>query len=361
MIFILTISGIWLYWKKNEIYQENRVTKYQYNRAKKINEISKAVFVAMNSANSAKTREVLRYTYGKVPEWNPINYLDNVLLYDIHEQIRSILISLKNIVISIDPLRFNDKNVSVELVYTYLTNKDDQDTSDDQKFEWKLISSGDTSGNHRKVLDYMNNKKSFYDLLEYFGMQYVNNKYEYISSEDCELIRKVIESKGENKDYKDFSVRKYFLLDTKDIEYSKNGEIDGSIAATIINVRNDEPQKIFVKAILTINTYGEPIFTTENKFTNILRKNKRKKKEHFDILQKDKFGLSKDDYNDLFCNIILDSYKTLLTSELSQMYIRHALKKKKKCLFTGRNVQACQNIDFKLSADCDKCKNIKVC
>ena len=43
----------------------------------------------------------------------------NQLVYDVHEQIRNILKSLQNIVINIDPERFNDKNVSVDLVCCY--------------------------------------------------------------------------------------------------------------------------------------------------------------------------------------------------------------------------------------------------
>ena len=56
----------------------------------------------------AKVREIFRYTYDSVAEWNPINYRDNVIIYDIHEQLRSILISIEKVIININPERFND-------------------------------------------------------------------------------------------------------------------------------------------------------------------------------------------------------------------------------------------------------------
>lgn len=45
-----------------------------YRKALRIEKIDKAVFTSLNAANAAKVRSTLRFTYGHVHEWNPINY-----------------------------------------------------------------------------------------------------------------------------------------------------------------------------------------------------------------------------------------------------------------------------------------------
>ena len=142
LLFALAIFVHKLLWKICEYLSKRKVIEKDYNREKKINQINGALFDSLYRANSEKTRGIFRYTYGNVPKWNPINYRDNILVYDVHEQIRSILISLENVVISIDPERFNDRNVSVEFIYCYPS-----DTYNESNIErindWKLISSGD--------------------------------------------------------------------------------------------------------------------------------------------------------------------------------------------------------------------------
>jgi len=120
VVTIVVAILLFIFYKnKIDINKKSYISESEYIREQKINQINKVVFDSLYKSNSTKVREVFRYTYGKVPEWNPINYRDNVLVYDVHEQIRSILISIEEVVINIDPERFNEKNVSVELVYCY--------------------------------------------------------------------------------------------------------------------------------------------------------------------------------------------------------------------------------------------------
>lgn len=348
IIFGTALALIYLFYQKGKQIQKGWMYKQQYKKELKINQINKTIFEAISQANAAKTRETLRYTYGTVTEWNPINYRKNILLYDVHEQLRSILISLKKIVISIDPTRFHDKNVSVELVYCYPaleynqgklpTKMPDasQEELDDGKEgtkprsekRWRLISSGDTSGNHSKVIDHLTEPTSFYTFLDCFGTKFVNRKCDSIISQDqVDKIRLHLHRSGYYNDC--FIGTKFYTTDIKDCEFSQTNNPNGSIAGTVINVRNDNPEEVFVKAILTINTYGEtlhePIFE------------KRKKNSPKNVVRYDKDGLTEEDFSNLFCRRILDTYKTLLASELSQMYIRHKIQTGKKCPITGRD------------------------
>ncbi len=346
---------------KIRVFQKSEIIKRQYSRERKINEINHLVFKSLNFANFAKTREILRYTYGTVPEWNPIDYKDNILLYDVHEQIRSILISLKNVVINIDPIRFNDQNVSVELVYCYPQEDRNNgrlpsEEESNQERVWKLISSGDTSGNHSKVLDYLKNPKSFYMLVDYCGIKFANNKFgEMINSTQLnDLFQSInrsgctVENNGDGR---------FFISDTKDIEYAPNGNSRGSIVGAVINVRNDNPEETYIKAILTINTYGEQLHIGEAV--------DYKKNTERSIYDKD--GLTQEDYRLLFCDSIIGAYKTLLASELTQMYMRHELRKGRICFLTGRRkeehdtdctlqIKQCEEC---LSSPCNRTKHVK--
>lgn len=321
---------------------KNAATQKEYNREKKINAVNRAVFESLNQVNMSKARETLRYTYGCVPEWNPIDYHHNILLYDVHEQIRSILIYLKQVVISLDPSRFNDQNVSVELVYCYPGDDlqkgnlpyqpqklsfDNPPKNNEQRGKriWKLISSGDTSGNHSKVIQYLENPTSFYTLLDYRGIIFANNKFENILDENhVDSFRAHLLRSGYTSEY--IISNNFYSPDTKDIEHSPTGAMAGSAAGAVINIKNDDPEETFVKAILTINTYGEAIHVPEQKRWRFQRTPKE-----------DACGMTVDDYSTLFRNTILGTYITLLASELSQMYIRHAIRDDKICILTGRS------------------------
>lgn len=330
--------------------------------------------------NSSKARETLRYTYGTVPEWNPIDYQSNVLLYDVHEQIRSILISLKKVVISIDADRFDDQNVSVELVYCYpeedenkgnlpipassgkrastavKTKKNTAYANDRLDKTWRLISSGDTSGNHSTVLAHLENPMSFYTLLDYCGVKFVNKKYEpMIEESQIDKVKYHILSTG----YTAISNigTCFFAPDTKDLEMAKDKKANGSVIGAVIGIRNDNPETIFLKAILTINTFGEPIFVEDSaSYTNKWWKRLR----GITAPVFDKTGLTEEDYKELFYNCILPTYKTLLASELSQMYIRHALRGKKVCPQTGRVTSKEDSYTtLKVEPDCNQCQQEK--
>lgn len=73
-----------------------------------------------------------------------------------------------------------------------------------------------------------------------------------------------------------------------------------------INVKNDEPENVLVKAMITIATYG------------------RKLNEKGDTT-------NEKDYKELFKKNVLNGYKYLLESELSQMYIRHMIREGGMC------------------------------
>lgn len=339
LVLLSVILGVLFLCKFKSVRQKS-ATEAELNREKKINAVNRAVFESLNQINMSKVRETLRYTYGCVPEWNPIDYTHNVLAYDVHEQIRAILISLKQVVIGLDTSRFNDHNVSVELVYCYpeddnqegalpyQPNKyhaaDEKEKKPTGKREWKLISSGDTSGNHSKVIRYLEDPYSFYSLLDYCGIRFVNNKFESIlESQHVDAFRAHLLRAG----YDSISNIGpcFYVSDTKDIEHSKGGTMSGSVAGAVINIRNDDPEEIFVKAILTINTYGESIHISKQENRLFVRD------KGFD-----QDGMTVADYNDLFCNNIMGTYITLLTSEFSQMYIRHAIRSGKICRSTGR-------------------------
>lgn len=62
-------------------------------------ELSKATLLAQQKSNEAKTRSIMQLTYGRVPEWRPFNFRKNVLVYDIHEQLRTLLVEIRDSVL----------------------------------------------------------------------------------------------------------------------------------------------------------------------------------------------------------------------------------------------------------------------
>lgn len=133
------------------IYRGRTLTSY--NRLLRQERYSNGTFLALQNANWRKTQEVMRYTYGKVATWNPINYYRNLLTYDIHEQIRSILISLRDLIIDMDESgRLNSDNVTVDLLYFYkplpFTEELPTEKNTDNKQE-----DGPESNNHDAIED----------------------------------------------------------------------------------------------------------------------------------------------------------------------------------------------------------------
>lgn len=382
--FVIGVLLAGLYLFKWRIVAKRAVTKTELLKEKKINAINSAIFDSLNQLNMSKVRETLRFTYGSVSEWNPMSYSNNVLTYDVHEQIRAILISIKQVVIGIDPSRFNDHNVTVDLIFGYPEkNEEIKKEKNEEIKKWKLISSGDISGNPRKATPHTEEAESFYSFLGYCGMRFVNEKFafvtlpegeasdsyweyycrplrekkkcllekqanagecqppkesEKIESEIIEIDKRITEIENNKK-------IKVYKTDAKDIEHFYPQKTwAGSIAGAVIKIKNDAPEELFVEAILTINTYGEPIHKPEKKNGKL-----------------DKDGMTVENYETLFCDNIMGTYTNLLASELSQMYIRHAIRRDIICPNTGRNLEKEMSKHSLRIADCASCTDRSKC
>lgn len=298
-------------------------------------QLASSVFSAIQDLNGDKVRLIFRHTYGCVSEWEPINYHNNILVYDVHEQIRSILVRIKELIVHSDPNVFNNDNVRVDLVYCYpditendntmdgssAVNGDEPDGAGDKEGKcykclasqiggrngsskdkikigddphaiygkWKVITSRDSSGAIHSMHDLIGNSKSFYRYVFDHGYAFMNDKGD------------------ENNPI-------YYLKEKKDIEYMNNedGKSHGSISGVLIEVRNDDPETTLVSAILTISTYGSTLYDSNRDET---------------ITQKE--------YEHIFKEIVIDNFRSVIATELSQMYIRHALREGVICPITG--------------------------
>lgn len=97
-------------------------------------------------------------------------------------------------------------------------------------------------------------------------------------------------------DKKKLNESKNYIWSTKDEEYGCNG----SIAGVVIELKNDNPERVFVRVFVTITTYG------------------RKFVEETDLLNEEVFAK-------LFKETVMNSYKTIIETELAQMFIRHGI------------------------------------
>lgn len=227
----------------------------------------------------------------------------------------------------------------MELVYCYPQDDQHETELPLKKFDeqtllkkWALISSGDTSGNHRSVLDYLYDNNSFFTLVDCCGMTFKNDKYEQIKKwQESEICKRM-----SRMDMQPPTNLSYFISDTRDQERADDGKVKGSIIGTVINVRNDNPAKIFVKAILTINTYGEQISTATSENGG-----------------RDADGLTEDDYENIFCDTIIGTYTKLLETELAQMYIRHSIRSGGICPITGKHITAQADISTEKCPSCE--------
>jgi len=271
-LVLLTLKAIKFYF--------DRKTLYEYRKVCETEKYSTKMLDVQQRVNEYKTRHVLQITYGNVPKWHSFNYYNNILVYDVHEQIRTILLELKDALIAFTPGLDSD-SVTVNLVYCY--PNDDYDgilpTPKNYNDKWKLITSRDGSSTNYKVHDFLANKESFFFKLDQDNFLFYNDKT---------------------------SQNRYYMNSGKDQEYG----LKGSIVGLTLSVKNDVPEKVLVKAMLTITTYG------------------RKLNEIYDPLKED-------DYIDLFKTTILNVYKSLLESELSQMYIRHMIREDRMCPYSG--------------------------
>ena len=304
--------------------------------------LSTKTFVALRNANIRKTLEVMRYTYGKVSNWNPINYYKNMATYDIHEQLRGILISLRDLVIDLDDTgALNSDNVSVELIYSYgcspieayekkdknanMNSTDSSDTTNDEsEDETRRISSGEYD--LEKPSEYLGIDESFFKFV-------YNSKGGYYFANDKNMIQPCIKN-DKKDDKKDEKSEHHYIVSKKDLRYDEDEETansrgmlkpfnriekenkcaadagkqgdyvkyrlhnPGSIVCLFFNLNNDLPSEICIGAVLSISTYGHKLCNDPKElpyFKEAFRKN------------------------------VLHSYKSLIISELAQMYIRHSV------------------------------------
>lgn len=291
------------------IFLSNRLTIHDYNRIKLSQELSSATLKAQQLANAAKTRSILQMTYGCVPEWHPINFRQNILVYDVHEQLRAILIAIRDAVCNFaNGIDFDA--VTVDLVYCY-PDKEHNDilpVSQDKRDEWRIITSGDSSCTNYQLHDFLSSNESFYFYLDQNNFAFFNDKQK---------------------------VNRYYLPSGKDQEYGK----DGSIVGITINVKNDHPEKSLVKAMLTITTHGQKLCGEDSE-------------------------VNEEDYRVIFKRQVLNGFKSLLESELTQMYIRHVLRNKKMCPCTGIMKKTNTSTQQQSPTVCPlkmPCKNCKFC
>lgn len=276
------IFGFWLLAIIIKIwgFLSNRLTMAEFKRMQLSEELSASTLLAQQHANEAKARTIQQIAYGRVPEWHPLDFYENVLVYDVHEHLRTILIEIRNAVLTYAKEADFDM-VTVDLAYCYpdAVYNGDLPTSSETSSEWKIITSGDSSCTNYKLHDFLSNTESFYFHLDQNNYVFFNDKK---------------------------ALERYYLPSGKDHEY---GGI-GSIVGMAVSLKNDAPESVLVKAMLTITTYGWK-------------------------LCRDDSEVPEEEFINVFKQKVLNGYKSLLKSELAQMYIRHVIRDKKMCPHTG--------------------------
>lgn len=306
---------IWAFVRLRFVCLQNRNEK-RYKYYFWSSEISKLLLTSLKRTHFAKTTAILQSTYGHMPEWHPTSICENVLVYDVHEYLRRICIGLKEIIVNLAPDEFNDDMVTVDIAFEYpsdsmLCSKGSmipcdiergqgdrrfleskkQKEDDNKKPGWKIITSGDHTSNRVFIHNYLNDYGSFYSHIAGQG---------YVFGNDKASLEK------EN----------HYIWTSKDREYNRVGSIVGDV----IELRNDDPEATFVRAYLTISTYG------------------RRLVEETDELDEDTFQR-------IFKENVINYYKTIIESELAQMFIRHGVREG----FINR-----QNGRLYLKSDCPK-------
>lgn len=272
------------------------MTKKNYLLMCRQEALSKATLLAQQKSNEAKTRNILQLTYGRVPEWRPFNFRKNVLVYDIHEQLRTLLVEIRDSVLALSDETDSDK-VTVDLVYCYpddtysgrLPEPSPHYGDEQPENAWRLITSGDASCINYTLHDFLRSNESFFFRLDQENFVFINDKK---------------------------TVSRYYIPSGKDQEYDGVG----SIVGMTINIKNDAPESVLVKAMLTITTYG------------------------WNLLDK-KSLIKEEEYREIFKQNVLDGHKSLLESELAQMYIRHAIKDGNMCPYTGAQCKTSRPIE----------------
>ena len=377
------------------LYMLNRVRNMKNAEGLKelelIDTMTGAMSEAIQEINREKVQSVLRHTYSEVSKWNPINYCVNTMHYDIHEYIRKMLCALETTVISLDHDRFTYNNITVSLAFSYLgenakkatekgnekkkakdvraeedkspketTKKGDDDRKDNK---WTIIDSGDFSGGigAKSFLEgELEGSEGSWDEDSFWSYVYendygfanlkskrdqvtlvvkpkkqaakpesqeevndANNKEQSQENNEIQLPHSAVKQKklcfrrkcGDEKQLP------HYTWSEKDTEfnYGEKPQIEkkrkvhkfkaGSIVGKKVVVRNDD--KELVESILIINTYGEPLCAS-------------KKAKDVKLYEK------------CFKECILDCFTAMLASELSQMYVRHAIMEGEICRFSGK-------------------------
>ena len=271
---------------------ENRYKYYFWS-----SEISKSLLTSLKRTHFAKTTAILQTTYSHMPDWHPTNICDNVLVYDIHEHLRRICIGLKELIVNLAPDEFNDDMVTVDIAFEYPSdamlgpngstnrcsieeeqesllrqNTEKKQDEGEDKPGWKIITSGDHTSNRVFLHNYLVDYGSFYSYLAGQGYKFENDKA-------------TLEKNN------------HYIWTSKDREYNRIGSIVGEV----IELRNDDPEVAFVRAYLTISTYG------------------RRLVEETDELDIESFQR-------IFKETVINYYKTIIESELAQMFIRHGIR-----------------------------------
>lgn len=159
------------------------MTKKNYLLMCRQEALSKATLLAQQKSNEAKTRNILQLTYGRVPEWRPFDFRKNVLVYDIHEQLRTLLVEIRDSVLMLSDETDSDK-VTVDLVYCYpddtysgrLPEPSLHYGNEELGNAWRLITSGDASCINYTLHDFLRSNESFFFRLDQENFVFIQTK-----------------------------------------------------------------------------------------------------------------------------------------------------------------------------------------
>lgn len=274
-----------------QMYNNKRMRDFEtdYTYYEQSKRISTALLSSTKRIDFDKTCSILQSTYGHVPDWNPIDYCKNVLVYDVHQHLRRICIRLKELIISLAPDEFNDDTVTVDIAFTYPSDNkmivrdiDDSRCEIDsipnqsdsaEKSEWKIITSGDNTSSDNSLHIFLDEESTSF--------------YNYLKDEYYAFYNDKATAAAQNR----------YIWSKKDNEYERIGSVVGKV----IELNNDTPEMTYVRVYLTITTYG------------------RRLVEDSDPLDVERF-------KHLFTETVMNNYKSLIEAELAQMFIRHGIR-----------------------------------
>lgn len=102
-----------------------------------------------------------------------------------------------------------------------------------------------------------------------------------------------------NNDKRKLNEQNHYLWTAKDYEHGRIGSIVGSI----VQLKNDNPELVFVSAYVTVSMYGRR-FVEDNDLLDVTT------------------------FEKLFKSTIINSFKTVIENELAHMFIRHGIRNK---------------------------------